>query len=853
MTKMQENNIKYWEVYYASSQEGALSQADGFGIRAYSDGLPTGILEELKAQNIFYYQSGNRSLPSSFELMDTPELVNDYPKTNYYNRVIIGDNTYFILSRTAFIGRDYGWYLDDVQENARSGNTFTHALIFDRYHPIILHSFLSPEVFLPKNLINTSNNLELKHLLTGPPPQLAEKTLDAAALHALPTEEVVPRGLFLTYLGLQEKLPTVVRTQYSIANIYLVNILDLLPNCIKKDHLAVKTNYQEFFFDPGTHLIFINEDFSNPVDPNSGSYVLDDLIQNINTEIPQSPFYTFLQNTSYHELKKFCAQADYMLEGWTDDIDLETIYLVFQFLFTGNHHHLAPHDLIKALVAIDDYPLSPAFRRERNQLIIEQFRSKIAGGDIKGTQLYLNLVNDLNIKEEYTTADHDKLNLFLLENNAFYQFLHDGYPLKSLLPYTNTNALLTNMEHIFTALKGNKPYFEQVIRYLMQHKHSERTNILYLTLKDEYCTPKFYESLYDLLGTDEYQSLLKDNLFFHSIGKEKHFKFLRGVMQQYIRNVVSSSPNELSLLIAALENIFSNEKATYFHSYSSYLTKYLLEGDFNFNQCLQLFNHLQFLAENKIEYWENEIYQKGLNAVKFLFNNLHYFTDPEIKNKLWDKLNTFSKTIETNKLSQFKQLLGSLPPLMDGIQLFKAPTILVRYGWESGYFSPDEFVRYIIRNTVPDFARFDQEQWKEALNNLFDHHNGPDAPFPDNVINFFYYESNQYLLEYQSKLEKDSIFEFNAAYFDGLYSLYLEAQDTDEQAIQDYIVENIIKPSLSILKDIDASLYRSLTRFFSKEKPDFYDLVKEKTLFAKIKNRIIQSRTSRNEAQKDGD
>ena len=123
--------IKYSELYYGSTQYSILSGLDGFGIRTHTQGLPKALIEAIQSKNIFFYTAGNKPLAGTFELIQQPDLVESYPKSYYFFKEEIEQGIYYILARTIFLGRDYGWYLTNQEEGARSGNTFTHALFLE--------------------------------------------------------------------------------------------------------------------------------------------------------------------------------------------------------------------------------------------------------------------------------------------------------------------------------------------------------------------------------------------------------------------------------------------------------------------------------------------------------------------------------------------------------------------------------------------------------------------------------------------------------------------------------------------------------------------------------------------------
>ena len=87
--------MTYFEVYYASTEYSIVSRSDGFGIRTYSEQLPVHLLDKLKESNVFFYDGGSMPLAGSFDLIENPSLVLDYPKTYTFFIERIQEKTYF--------------------------------------------------------------------------------------------------------------------------------------------------------------------------------------------------------------------------------------------------------------------------------------------------------------------------------------------------------------------------------------------------------------------------------------------------------------------------------------------------------------------------------------------------------------------------------------------------------------------------------------------------------------------------------------------------------------------------------------------------------------------------------------
>lgn len=271
-------------VYYGSTEQSCVSGNDGFGIRYHSPELPQTLLSKLEEYKLFYYSAGNMALAGVADLIDAPQIIDQFPKAYAFFSEVVDGIPYYVFARTVYIGRDYGWYLSPQQAGARAGNTFTHAYIFQYEHPPLLDLLAqgAQKKFRPFKLHNEPHeNPELVTLLTGNATSRGLlQTLDKTwATKPMPTQpqtisaEMVS-SLFAVFTAHEQGQALVVSgLHHPYALAWLQDTLLWVPQ-VMHTVLSFTTNYQEYGFESPYKILLLNETYEG-IAPQTGlNYVL---------------------------------------------------------------------------------------------------------------------------------------------------------------------------------------------------------------------------------------------------------------------------------------------------------------------------------------------------------------------------------------------------------------------------------------------------------------------------------------------------------------------------------------------------------------------------------------------------
>ena len=384
--------VQYRELQYASTQFNLLSGTDGFGIRTYTHDLPMELIERFKARNLFYYESGSKMLCCVYDLINTPSIVLDYPKTVTFFREIVNGKTWVILTRTIFIGRDYGWYLDPIDQNARSGNTYTYALFLEENSQIndrTLFDYFSHNA-LPKDCINNPSNAELRRLLTneqGKPDYLPLKTLELPEVNRfenIPNTlefRLILRGV-IQAISKNKKVVVVIDDTQTPALISA--ILACLPQFLCRS-CSITTNYHGFNLETDYRMVFVNEFYQKNIDSatnQQGVLVFDYKNRVLPMAYPASDFCAYwldlVEKQDFATLQNLLNGLDAIIENYTTDISLDQVFYVWLFLMTNKPTTHYPFEPLAVIKQINAYPLKNTFRDKIKDYIIYVFEQAVA-------------------------------------------------------------------------------------------------------------------------------------------------------------------------------------------------------------------------------------------------------------------------------------------------------------------------------------------------------------------------------------------------------------------------------------------------------------------------------------------
>ena len=86
-------NIPYEEIYYSSTQKSAVSGSIGFGVRTYTTDMPTNEVNEIAGAFSPTYPVPTAHRVTQAQLVQSPEIVLDYPISYEYRMLTLGDGT----------------------------------------------------------------------------------------------------------------------------------------------------------------------------------------------------------------------------------------------------------------------------------------------------------------------------------------------------------------------------------------------------------------------------------------------------------------------------------------------------------------------------------------------------------------------------------------------------------------------------------------------------------------------------------------------------------------------------------------------------------------------------------------
>lgn len=167
------------EIYYASSERSVSSGYPGFGVRAYSEGLNSSIIDAILNNGINIYTVNTERRLTYDQIVENPNITYEYPRTYIYTSVNVQGVLKYIVARIVYIGIDYGYFSGNNDAMRAGSNYFAHYMIFDEKPPLsVIDRLESDHLFVPADYTCSPDNNELKLLLTGEPPVLSSRTLE---------------------------------------------------------------------------------------------------------------------------------------------------------------------------------------------------------------------------------------------------------------------------------------------------------------------------------------------------------------------------------------------------------------------------------------------------------------------------------------------------------------------------------------------------------------------------------------------------------------------------------------------------------------------------------------------------
>ena len=256
------------EIYYASTEHSAITGYAGFGVRTYTRGMnPEEVTEIVEKCAPGYGVDADRML--TFEqISGNPRAVYDYAPAYAFKRVeLAAGGVRYVLSRTVYIGIDYGYFCGRNGAMRTGANYFAHLLVFDSLPPVGLLAVIGGEgLFVPRDYTCSPDNPELQALLTGEPQLLPPRSLQWGGTEAVGDAVHVARcatALLQAYVnskrGTDPALCKIIVKAPDSATPALLRGLSALP-AVLIEGKRFTTNYMQGYGVPDEYdMVFVNE------------------------------------------------------------------------------------------------------------------------------------------------------------------------------------------------------------------------------------------------------------------------------------------------------------------------------------------------------------------------------------------------------------------------------------------------------------------------------------------------------------------------------------------------------------------------------------------------------------------
>ena len=598
-------NIRYWELRYASTQFNLLTGTDGFGIRTYTQDMPEELIDRLKNRNLFYYDSGNKMLCGVHDLMNNPAIVEDYPLTYAIFREKLGDKSWIVLSRTAFIGRDYGWYLNPPDTSARSGNTFTHAIFIQDDQSLAIQdrqllNYFIPR-FLPRMYRNDSANPELRALLTnenGKPEILPVQTIETAEIPVeskLSNNQNFIKTLFVLYQALMKEQKVVVVLNNKQTEDFITALLSCLPQffCQK---LNILTNYQGFNLDTEFNLLFINEYYPRSIDSGIPNLLLCNCQTGEFPPVSDSDFFRYFNELLTKDdtagIQTMLSGLHGIIEEFKPGMALDQLFYAWWFLIANfpTRFNFQPEAVLRYL---NQFPLRHSFRSQINQHINRQFVQAISQGNHQKVAATLELVNNLDFE---STALKEIKTLFT-------DYCLEADHATQLMRYQSTPELILNnlryedrADDLDKFIQNNKAMSVEGMDYFLLKfclNFPEKTeDYLNWRLLDGGPGNDFGIQLLKNLGEEAFFDLLIQHDFFIYLGAENQQKLFVPAIRECIKKFYSADKEPLDKIRSV------QDKPKIAFQLLDYLTEITIENPKDYFTLIMLLDAYQVFYED---------------------------------------------------------------------------------------------------------------------------------------------------------------------------------------------------------------------------------------------------------------
>lgn len=565
--------LPYQELYYSSTQQSILTGADGFGVRTYSEGLPKEIIERLKSKHIFVYNSGPKPLAGIFDLLQNPGLVLEYPKTFTFFKEEAQGQLFYIFTRTVFIGRDYGWYLTNQEESARSGNLFCHIIFikeknFELARPDSIFQALLKQ-FKPHNYRNDPGNEELRQLLTnnqGAPILLP--TVDYAMFQPQISPQIfehLEQTALAVYTAFETQRRVVVVQREEKTQQHILVLLACLPRFVVKA-MGFVTNFQDFNLYTESMVIFINEFYQHEIPVDHPYLMICDYQTGKFPTLPESDFLEhigqLIRSGRLEELQIINEGFDSMVESFTEGMSFNQLFYAWVYLLSNNDRYASRFQPADVIRNIKDYPLTSAFRKSIEDVAFESFKEALEAEQHVKVASSLQLLADLKLKPGlWKEAQRYFSSYFFKSDNAaaLFRYSTEEELVFNALSLEEQEANISNFIATSSLPVGLLEFFLRKFCEVMPFDTIE--GILYLAVLDRQSLITFGNYLEQSWGKERYWRFLEEHDFFIGMGESHQVQFFGTDTKRYLQDMAKEGAKALELVW------LKTEKAVFFHQY----------------------------------------------------------------------------------------------------------------------------------------------------------------------------------------------------------------------------------------------------------------------------------------------
>ena len=397
------------ELFYASTQESIINGNDGFGIRYRDKEIPQTIIDRLHDRQVFQYSEGKKTLAGVVEIENNPGIITEFtPVYALFYESYEGKN-FVILARTIYLGRDYGWYLEDRQDTARAGNTFTHVMIFnpDRWNNVMLPVFFS--LFRPFQKTNVSTNPELKVLLTGKPSQIPGAGILLRENHQDPQNirferKLNTRLLYYFLRSLETKSSVILYGPHDETKNTILSLYSTLPKSLLP-FADFWIGYQGYGFTGEYRLVAVDQDFiGQPPAADQGYYLLD-LYTGNSTSLEEGTLASLVKvfENNAGRAEAFLSFVDKTLTSYNERVKWSDLCHAWCVFGDGSKFWNPPSlpSMSSLVKNISHYPLHENFKQEIAEFIKDHVFDSIKSLDYQSFKTgYYTLTRDFKLHEQ---------------------------------------------------------------------------------------------------------------------------------------------------------------------------------------------------------------------------------------------------------------------------------------------------------------------------------------------------------------------------------------------------------------------------------------------------------------------